>query len=111
MDNTSISSSNKPLSILRYIFQSCWDVFLPYLSNLEIGKLDLILTDISLRKLYFTLVGEFYLKNKICDYKELDWILHHNISFTKCHLEFTFKSKLLLIYIDMLYSSDMSILM
>ena len=81
-------------SILRYIFQSCWDVFLPYLSNLEIGKLDLIITDVSLRKLYLGLVEEFYLNNKIFDYTELDWLLTRNVSLTKCHLEFSFKGAL-----------------
>ena len=91
MENTSQISSNTKPSIFRYIFQSCWDIFLPFLSNLEIGKLDLIITDVTSRKLYFTLVNEFYLINKIYDYKELDWILIKNISLTKCHLGFSFK--------------------
>ena len=100
MENTSQVPSKKCQSIFRFIFESCWDVFLPYLSNLEIGKFDLILTDVSLRKLYFSLVNEFYLNNKIYDYKELDWILKKNISLTKCHLEFSFKGRQLLLYID-----------
>ena len=91
MENTSNITSNTKPSILRFIFESCWDVFLPFLSNLEIGKFDLIITDVSLRKLYFTIVNEFYLNNKIYDYKELDWILNNNISLTKCHLDFRLK--------------------
>ena len=91
MASTSQIASNTKPSILRYIFQSCWDVFLPYLSNLEIGKLDLIITDISLRKFYDCLVDEFYFTNKIYDYKELDWILNKHISLTKCNLEFEFR--------------------
>ena len=91
MESISLISPNNKSSIFRFIFQSCWDIFLPYLSNLEIGKFDLIITDVTSRKLYFTLVNEFYLSNKIYDYKELDWILIKNISLTKCHLEFSFK--------------------
>ena len=91
MENTNHLTSSSKISILRYIFQSCWDIFLPFLSNLEIGKLDLIITDVTSRKLYFTLVNEFYLINKVYDYKELDWILIKNISLTKCHLDFSFK--------------------
>ena len=91
MENTNQISFTKP--ILSFIFQSCWDIFLPFLSNLEIGKLDLILTDLTLRKLYFSLVNEFYLTNKIYDYKELDWVLNKNISLSKCHCEFSFKGK------------------
>ena len=91
MEISSLSTSNKPPSILRFIFESYWEIFLPFLSNLEIGKLDLILTDVSLRKLYFSLVNSFYMKNTIYDYKELDWILNKNISLTKCHLDFKFK--------------------
>ena len=91
MESTNQITSNTKPSIFRYIFQSCWDIFLPFLSNLEIGKLDLIITDVTSRKLYFTLVNEFYLINKIYDYKELDWILIKNISLTKCHLGFSFK--------------------
>ena len=91
MENTSNITSNTKPSILRFIFESVWDVFLPYLSNLEIGKLDLIITDVSLRKIYFSLVNSFYMKNTIYDYKELDWILNKQISLTKCHLDFKLK--------------------
>ena len=93
MEITPYITPNKS-SILRYIFQCCWDVFLPYLSNLEIGKLDSILTDVSLRKLYLGLVEEFYLNNKIYDYTELNWLLTRNVSLTKCHLDFSFKGAL-----------------
>ena len=59
--------------------------------------LDLILTDVGLRKLYFSLVHELYFTNKIYDFKELDWILYYNISLTKCHLEFEFKGNRVII--------------
>ena len=98
MENTSEIIIFEKVSILRYIFESCRQVFLPFLSNLEIGKLDLILSDISLRKLYFNLVSDFYLTNKIYDYKELDWILNKNLSLTNCHLEFEFQGKSLFFY-------------
>ena len=93
MESTGEITIVNKASVLRYIFESCWEVFLPYLSNLEIGKLDLILSDISLRKLYFSLVYHFYLTNRIYDFKELDWILNKHISLTNCHLDFTFQGK------------------
>ena len=88
MDIASQNKSQAKSSLLRFIFESVWDVFLPYLSNLEIGKLDLILTDKSLRKLYFSFVNEFYLTNQIYGYKELDWILAKKVALTKCHLAY-----------------------
>ena len=91
MENTAQVPSNSKPSIIRFIFESVWDIFLPFLSNLEIGKFDVILTDISLRKLYFSLVNSFYMINKVYDYKELDWILTKNIALTKCHLAFEIK--------------------
>ena len=91
MENTSLITLDDKPSILMFIFENCVNFFLPYLTNLEIGKLDLILTDVSLRKLYFSLANDFYTNNKIYDYKELDWILNKHITLTKCHLEFEFK--------------------
>ena len=110
MESTSLITSNTKSSILRFVFESCWDVFLTFLSNLEIAKLDLILTDLPLRKLFFCLVNDFYLINKIYDYKELDWILNNNISLSKCHLEFRFKGKIILqrccTYLNVIYNSN-----
>ena len=88
MESISLITPNNKPCIFRFIFESVWDVFLPYLSNLEIGEVDLVLTDVSLRKLFVSLVNQFYLTNKVYDFKELDWILYYNISLTKCHLEF-----------------------
>ena len=99
MEITSLHTPNNKPSIIRFIFESVWNVFLPYLSNLEIGKLDLILTDVSLRKLYFSLVNEFYLKNKVYNFKEIDWILKKNIALTKCHLDFKLKGMTLFAYL------------
>ena len=99
MESTNHTLPNAKSTLLRFIFESVWDVFLPLLSNLEIGKLDLVLTDVPLRKLYFSLLNEFYLTNKIYDYKELDWILNNNISLNKCHLEFRFKGDMVLFYV------------
>lgn len=82
MEDTSEIIIVEKASILRYIFECCWQVFLPFPSNLETGKLDLILTDKSLRKLYLNLVNDFYLTNKIYDFKELDWLLNKHISLT-----------------------------
>ena len=98
MEGTILNTPNYKQSIFRFIFESVWDVFIPFLSNLEIGKFDLILTDVSLRKLYFCLVNEFYVKNKVYNYKELDWILTKNIALTKCHLDFKLKGMTLFAY-------------
>ena len=68
--------------------QNCWVDFFSYLSNQEIVKLDLALTDISLRKVFFNELSAFYLANKIYSLKELAWILARNIKLTKCHLDF-----------------------
>ena len=95
MENTSLNIIYDKPSILMFILETCVNFFLPYLTNLEIGKLDLILTDVSLRKLYFSMANDFYTNNKIYDYKELDWILTKHITLTKCHLEFDFKGKAL----------------
>ena len=110
MENTNIITSNIKPSILSFIFQSCWDVLLPYLSNLEIGKLDLVLTDISLRNIYFSLINEFYSTNNIYDFKELDWIISKHVSLTKCQLEFPLKGTTL-IFIHILYAINICCLL
>lgn len=83
-------TSTKP-SALDFAVRNCWELFYPYLSNQDIGKLDNVLTDKSLRNIYLSKVKDFYLVNKIFSRKELEWILARHISLTKCHLEFTIK--------------------
>lgn len=81
------TNTPKPTS-LSFMLQTCWKLFFPYLSNLEIGKLDPALTDRNLRELYLDQVSDFYLSNEIYTEEELEWIIIRNISLTKCHLGF-----------------------
>ena len=77
----------KPSS-LDFLLRNCWEIFFPYLSNLEIGLIDSVLTDIPLRKVYLKKVSDFYVVNKIYSFKELKWILNRNLPLVKCHMHF-----------------------
>ena len=81
------------LSALDFLLRNCWELFYPYLSNIEMGKLDSALTNFSLRKVYLSKAKDFYVVNKIYAKGELEWILARHISLTKCHLEFEIKGK------------------
>ena len=87
MELTDTLITPKPTA-LSFMLQTCWNLFFPYLSNLEIGRLDSALTDRSLRILYLDQVNDFYLVNKIYSEEEFEWILLRNIALTKCHLGF-----------------------
>ena len=76
--------------VLKLFLQSCSDLFFSYLTNRELGVLDRVITDISLRKIYFTRVGLFYESNKIQSFDELKWILKRSVKLIKCHLNFFF---------------------
>ena len=65
-----------------------------FLSNREISKLDRTITEIPLRKLFFSQVEKFYQNNLILSKGELDWILSRSINLTSCHLFFDYHSKL-----------------
>lgn len=91
MGNTT-SNEYEP-SALGFMLETCSDMFFSYLSNKEIGKLDNVLTDVSLRNIYLSKVKDFYVVNKIYTRMELEWILARHISLTKCHLEFEIKGK------------------
>ena len=84
---SNIVNTAKP-SALDFILRNCWELLVPYLSNQDIGRLDLSIIHIKLRKTFFIKVSEFYLVNKIYSLKELEWILRRNITLTKCHLDF-----------------------
>ena len=68
-----------------------------YLSNREISKLDRAITEILLRKVFFSQVGQFYEKKNIMSKGELDWILSRNIKLTSCHVAFTSRSKFIIV--------------
>ena len=75
-------------SSLSFAIHNCSKLFFPYLSNQDISKLDLALTDINLRKEFFKGVSEFYLVNNIYSIEELKWIVIKNVNMIKCHLDF-----------------------
>ena len=110
MENTNWninSSETSNISINRKVFllllQSCWNDFMLYLSRREISKLDRAITEISLRKVFFSQVGQFYQKNKILSLGKLEWILNRSIKLTSCHSGFDYRSKLTIIittYLD-----------
>ena len=68
-----------------------------YLSRREISKLDRTITEISLRKLFLSRVGQFYQKNAILSKGELDWLMSRNVKLTSCHLDFDYHCKLTII--------------
>ena len=84
----SLSLNPREPSALSFILQTCWKLFFPYLSNVEIGRLDSALSDRNLRKLYLDQVSDFYLTNPIYARAELDWIILRNIPLTICRLDF-----------------------
>ena len=63
MDEDLLSHKNvcKNRQVLFLLLETCWDLFYPYLSKENIGKIDIAWTEKSLRGLYFNQVSKFYL--------------------------------------------------
>lgn len=80
--------------VFKLLLQSCSDLFFPFLTNRELALLDRIITDISLRKLFFQQADQFYLKNKFKSLNELTWVMKRGFVITKCHLDFDFDGKI-----------------
>ena len=74
--------------VFTLLLESFWDIFYPYLSNDDIGKIDSALTDKSLREIYIKQVSKFYLTNSIRSSSELEWIVDRKISLTICRFDF-----------------------
>ena len=87
-DLLSQKSLCKSRQVLFLLLEACWDLFYPYLLKENIGKVDIALTEKSLRKLYFNQVSKFYLFHGISSVEELEWIMKRGISLTKCKLDF-----------------------
>ena len=83
----------------------CWDLFYPYLSNEDIGKIDSVLTEKNLRELYFKQASKFYLTNSIYSVVELEWIIMRGIGLTVCRLAFWSKGELVIKNFDRLIMS------
>ena len=86
--------SVKSHQVLTALFESCWDIFYPYLLNEDIGKLDSALTEKSLRKVYINRVSKFYLVNNIYSPSELEWVIKRGIDLTVCRLDFDEEGKI-----------------
>ena len=80
--------------VIKLLLLSCSDLFFPFLTNRELALLDRIITDISLRKLFFQQADQFYLKNKFKSLDELNWVMKRGFVITKCHLDFDFEGKI-----------------
>ena len=87
-------SESKGHQVFSLLLESCWDLFYPYLSNYDIGKIDSALTEKSFRELYLKQVNKFYVSNSICSVGELEWIMKRGIDLTICRLEFGYEEKL-----------------
>ena len=82
---------NKSQQVLLLLLEACWDLFFPYLSQQDIGKLDTALTDKSLRKMYFTRLNKFCDTYSIDSPIELEWVMKRGIDLTICYLDFDCK--------------------
>ena len=79
---------NKSRQVFDSLFGPWWEHLYPYLSNKEIGKLELILAEKSLRNLHINIINCFYLVNTINSPSELEWIMKREIELTICQLDF-----------------------
>ena len=86
-----LNDDKSSYKVLKLLLQFCCDIFFPYLTNRELGHLDSIITDLSLRKLYLQQAGRFYLTNKFQTLSELNWVMKRELIITKCHLDFDFE--------------------
>ena len=77
--------------VFTLLLESCWDLFYPYFSNNDIGRIDSALTEKSLRELYIKRVSKFY--SNIYSVGELEWILKRGINLTVCRLDFDCEGK------------------
>ena len=91
--HSALLAIDKSQQVLILLFESCWELFYPYLSNRNVWKLDTALTDKSLRNLYFKRLKEFYLERSIYSSAELEWIMKRGIDLTVVSLAFEFLGK------------------
>ena len=91
----------KSRQVFIVLLESCWDLFYPYLSNEDIGKIDSALTEKNLRELYIKQVRKFYLSYNIYSVDELEWIMKRGINLTVCRLEFTYQGKIGIALLDL----------
>ena len=93
-DQIVLENMHKRRQVFDSLFGPWWEHLFPYLSNKEIGKLELILTEKSLRNLYLNIIKSFYLVNTINSPSELGWIMKREIELTICRLDFDGKTNM-----------------
>ena len=71
-DQVVLENMNKGRQVFDSLFGPWWEHLYPYLSNNEIGKLELILAEKSLQNLYLNIINSFYLANTINSPCELE---------------------------------------
>ena len=77
-------------SALLWLLESFWELLFPYLSLNDICKLDIAVTEKSLREVYFSRLGTFYTTHSIYSANELEWILKRGVKLAVCRLEFDY---------------------
>lgn len=92
--DTKILDDIKCHKVFELLLQSLDGLFFSYLTNRELGKLDITISDKNLRKLYHQYASIFYLNNQVQSLDELKWIMTRRIVLTKCYLDFEFDGKL-----------------
>ena len=75
-------------SALLWLLESFWEPLFPYLCFNDICKLDIAVTEKSLREVYFSRLGKFYTTHSIYSANELEWILKRGVKLAVCRLEF-----------------------
>ena len=100
LDSVMSESVLKSRQVFIVLLESCWDIFYPYLSNEDIGKIDSALTDKSLKGIYIKQVSKFYLSNKIKSIDELEWIMKRGLYLIFCRLEFAYQGKIGIALLD-----------
>ena len=79
-------------SALLWLLESFLEPLFPYLSINDICKLDIAVTEKSLREVYFSRLDKFYTTHSIYSAHELEWILKRGVKLTVCRLEFDYSN-------------------
>ena len=72
--------------VLTLLLQSFKDIFFPYLTNRDLGKLDMAINDVNLRHIFTNEIRLFYSSNNIESLDELMWIVKRKVPLSNVHL-------------------------
>ena len=81
-----VFDDSKSYKVLKLLLQPLGDLFFPYLTNRDLGKLDSAISDTALRKFYFKEAGTFYSINFIESIDEFAWIIKRRIPLSRLTL-------------------------